>query len=48
MRSIDQLVDTLLAEKKIACERLPAGQRAEWMQRVGERVLASPELATLF
>jgi thymidylate kinase len=48
MRSIDQLVDTLLAEKRIPCEHLPPGQRGEWIRRVGERVLASPELATLF
>ena len=48
MRSIDQLVDTMLAEKRIPCERLPPGQRADWNQRVGERVLASPELAILF
>ncbi|HSB62160.1 MAG TPA: AAA family ATPase, partial [Vicinamibacteria bacterium] len=31
MRSIDRLVDTLLAEKRVACERLPGGRREEWI-----------------
>jgi hypothetical protein len=44
MRSIDQLVDTLLKEKKVACEPLPAGERARWIELVRERVLARPEL----
>jgi thymidylate kinase len=44
MRSIDQLVDTLLKEKKIAYESLPAGERARWIELVRERVLARPEL----
>jgi thymidylate kinase len=48
MRAIDQLVDRMLAEKKIGHERLSPGRREEWMSRVGERVVASPELAKLF
>ena len=48
MRSIDQLVDTLLAEKRIAHERLPPGRREEWIGLVRERVAASPGLAQLF
>jgi thymidylate kinase len=44
VRSIDQLVDTLLKEKKIAYESLPAGERARWIELVRERVLARPEL----
>jgi thymidylate kinase len=48
MRSIDQLVDSLLSEKTIPCERLPPGRREEWSRLAGDRVLASPELAKLF
>jgi thymidylate kinase len=48
MRSIDQLVDRLLKEKKLSCERLPPGEREDWIRQVAERVLASPDLATLF
>ena len=48
MRSIDQLVDTLLAEKRIPHERLPPGRREEWIGLVGEQVAARPELAKLF
>jgi predicted ATPase len=48
MRSIDQLVDTLLAEKRIAHEKLPPGRREEWIKLVGEQVAASPQLAKLF
>jgi thymidylate kinase len=48
MRAIDQLVDRMLAEKKIEHERLSPGRREEWMREVGERMLASPELAKLF
>jgi nicotinamide riboside kinase len=44
MRSIDQLVDTLLAGKKIPFEALPPGERALWIELVRERVLARPEL----
>jgi thymidylate kinase len=44
MRSIDQLVDALLGEKKIACEPLPPGERPRWIELVRDRVLARPEL----
>jgi nicotinamide riboside kinase len=47
MRSIDQLVDSLLAEKKIPAQILPP-ERAAWIERVKETVLKSPELARLF
>jgi hypothetical protein len=46
MRSIDQLVDDLLAERKLRCERLPDGRREAWAEIVTERVLALPELAS--
>jgi len=42
MRSIDQLVDALLAEKRIRHEVLPAGQRDRWVEVVRDRVLGSP------
>src|SRR5512136_831475 len=45
MRSIDQLVDLLLAEKKIPHERLPEGQRDRWIDMVKNVVLAQPLLA---
>ena len=48
VRSIDQLVDTLLAEKRIPHEKLPQGRREEWIKLVGEQVAASPKLAKLF
>jgi thymidylate kinase len=48
IRSIDQLVDSLLAEKKIRHEVLPAGQRDAWIEQVRERVLADPAFARLF
>jgi len=48
MRSIDQLVDTLLAEKRIPHEKLPTGRREEWIKLVGEQVASSPQLAKLF
>ena len=48
MRSIDQLVDTLLAEMKIPHEVLPADDRAGWSERVKDLVLKRPELARLF
>ena len=44
MRSIDQLVDTLLAEKKISHERLAPGQRETWIEVVRERVRKAPQL----
>lgn len=48
MRSIDQLVDGLLAEKKISHHVLPAGERVGWIDEVREIVLAHPKLARLF
>ncbi len=45
MRTIDQLVDTLLAEKKLAHERLPDGRRQDWIETVKDIVLAHPQLA---
>jgi thymidylate kinase len=45
MRSIDQLVDALLAEKRILHERLPEGQRNEWIDRVKSVVLVQPQLS---
>jgi len=48
MRSIDQLVDSLLKEKKIAVQALPPGARASWIDLVKDTVLKRPELARLF
>ncbi len=45
MRAIDQLVDTLLAEKRYVHERLPEGQRDDWIDRVKRIVLQHPRLA---
>jgi thymidylate kinase len=45
MRSIDQLVDALLTEKKIPHERLPGGRREAWIETVKHVVLAQPQLA---
>jgi len=45
MRSIDQLVDTLLREKKLAHERLPERQRHIWIDTVKNVVLAQPQLS---
>ena len=45
MRQIDRLVDELVDERKLACERLPEGQRERWGEIVGERVLRLPALA---
>jgi hypothetical protein len=44
MRAIDQLVDTLLNEKKIRHEKLPDGQRERWIAIVKETVLKHPQL----
>ena len=44
MRQIDQLVDTLLAEKKVPFERLPEGSRSTWIDIVKDVVLRHPEL----
>ena len=48
MRSIDQLVDRLLAEMKVPHEALAAGQREVWGDSVREVVRKRPELARLF
>jgi len=45
MRSIDQLVDVLLTEKKIPHERLPEGRREAWIETEKNVVLAQPQLA---
>jgi nicotinamide riboside kinase len=44
MRSIDRLVDALLAEKKIPFHALPSGGRESWIDVVKDVVLKSPEL----
>ena len=48
MRSIDTLVDKLLAEMKVPHEVLPAADRAQWSEQVRDVVLKRPELARLF
>jgi thymidylate kinase len=45
MRSIDRLVDDLLAERKLLYERLPEGRREEWADVVKATVLRLPALA---
>ena len=45
MRSIDGLVDTLLAEKRIPFHALSAGGRETWIDVVKDVVLRSPALA---
>ena len=44
MRTIDQLVDQLLAQKKIRYERLPSESRAGWADLVRDVVLKQPAL----
>jgi len=46
MRSIDRLVDDLLAERKLAHERLPAEARERWADLVQERILSLPALSS--
>lgn len=48
MRSIDGLVDSLLAEMKVPHEVLPAGGRERWIDHVRDVVLRRPEMARLF
>ena len=48
IRSIDQLVDGLLQEKRVPHERLPAGDREAWAGLVGEAVLKHPKLPQMF
>ncbi len=45
MRSVDQLVDALLAEKRIPHEVLPATRRESWVDVVKRRVLGAPEFS---
>src|SRR5512140_3369220 len=40
MRSMDQLVDSLIEERKRSCQQLPAGQRDTWIDGVRDTVLA--------
>jgi len=47
-RSIDRLVDELLAEKKIPHRVLPAGQREAWAQIAADVVRDAPEMRSLF
>jgi nicotinamide riboside kinase len=44
VRSIDGLVDTLLAEKRIPHERLDPAARDDWIGTVRRLVLAAPDL----
>ena len=48
MRAIDELVDRLLAEKKIPHERLPVGERERWAALAVEAILRAPAFARLF
>ena len=48
MRSIDALVDKLLAEMRVEHQVLPAGRSAQWSDTVRDVVLKRPELARLF
>ena len=48
MRSIDTLVDKLLAEMRVPHQVLPAGDRDSWTATVRDVVLKRPELARLF
>ena len=45
MRQIDRLVDELVEERGLPCERLPDGKREEWAELVKESVLRLPALA---
>jgi len=45
IRSIDHLVDELLAEKAIACERLDPARRESWLDLARSRVIQHPLLA---
>jgi nicotinamide riboside kinase len=39
MMQIDRLVDQLVDERSLPCERLPEGRRGDWAEQVRERVL---------
>lgn len=45
VRSIDQLVDSLLASKKVEHERLPPGRRDDWLAITLHALSAAPGLA---
>jgi nicotinamide riboside kinase len=45
MRQIDRLVDDLVEERGLPCERLPEGRREDWAEIVKERVVSLPALA---
>ncbi len=45
MIQIDRLVDQLVDERRLPCDRLPEGQRARWGEIVVERLLGLPALA---
>jgi hypothetical protein len=45
MRQIDRLVDELVEERRLPCERLPGGCREDWAEIVRDRVLSLPALA---
>jgi nicotinamide riboside kinase len=46
IRSIDELVDSLLGEKRIPHQPLPPGSREGWIDLVRDRVLRAPELTS--
>ena len=48
IRSIDQLVDGLLQEKRIPHERLPSGERDAWIGLVRDAALKHPKVTNLF
>ena len=45
MRQIDRLVDELVEERGLPCERLPEGRREEWAEIVKGRVVSLPAFA---
>jgi thymidylate kinase len=45
MRQIDRLVDELVEERHLPCEKLPEGRRQEWTAAVCDRALALPAFA---
>lgn len=45
MRQIDRLVDELVGERGLPCERLPEGRREDWAEMVREKVVRLPALA---
>jgi len=45
MRQIDKLVDELVEDRGLTCDRLPEGHREEWAEIVKARVVRLPALA---